>query len=114
MWLLDRDDVGQRAHEEAGGAKGANRMIPSRAVARWTAYLAVIYIMTRLPEAAGIAATENPAQSVNSAAKVALIPVRLPLTGNADQRVMASAEKAVKSLQASTPGDKRGIAIFEF
>lgn len=90
-------------------------MIPSRAVAaRWTAYLAVIYIVTRFPEVAGIAGTEHPDQSVNSAAKVALIPVRLPLAGDADQRVMASAEKAVKSLKASTPGDKRGTAIFEF
>ncbi len=46
-----------------------------------------------------------------SAAQVVLIPVSLPLVGNADQLVMASATKALKSM---TPGDARGIMIFEF
>ncbi len=40
-----------------------------------------------------------------------LIPVGLPLTGSADQQVMAAADKALKSLPSS---DQRAIVIFEF
>ena len=56
-----------------------------------------------------VRAAEEPAGK--SAAQVALIPVPLPLTGNADERVMASAAKALKSFSSD---DKRGIIIFEF
>lgn len=63
---------------------------------------------------AKVAAANDEPVADQSAAQVVLIPVPLPLTGSRDQRVVASASRALKSLESSTGGDERSLMIFEF
>lgn len=86
---------------------GAIPMVPSHVFA---VLMAVAGVVTTVGNQVARAHAEDEPVG-ESAAQVALIPVPLPLTGNADEQVMGSATKALNSLAS---GDGRGIMIFEF
>lgn len=85
-------------------------MKPSRIVAILFATAAAILLAAR-PADQGEEADSNTSDDGRSATQVVLIPVPLPLTGNADQVLKASVSQALASMDV---GERRGVMIFEF
>ncbi len=102
---------------------GGEQMKPTRMVAMLLAMVALVLMAAQnsaktAPDGPSKRAPRNDSQevaggkrAVESAAQVALIPVLLPLFGDADQKVMVSATQALQSMKS---GNARGIMILEF